>query len=59
MIRLSKPPQLQPMREQAHAVQHRVDARLRDRLQHDAEEPRTRHEIALPQLVAARPGSAG
>ena len=42
--------------EEAHAIEHRVDARLRDRLQHDGEQPGGADEVALPELVAARAG---
>ena len=44
--------------EEAHAVEHRVDARLRDRLEHDGEQSRRADEIALPQLVPARARAA-
>src|SRR5438094_8037397 len=40
--------------KKTHAVQHRVDACLGDRLQHDGEESRSGEEIALPHLVSTR-----
>ncbi len=43
-------------REQAHAVEHRVDPLARDRVQHDAEEAGGAGEVALPQFVAAGAG---
>src|SRR5437763_14310677 len=38
--------------EELHAVEHRLDRRLRARLEHEAEEARGAAEIAFPDLVA-------
>src|SRR5260221_10837310 len=42
--------------EELHTVEHRLERRLRARLQHDSEQPRGAAEVPLPKLMAGMLG---